>query len=69
MEEVFAGFLTHCDENIGTGFSIFLEQNNLMETLCSSLSQTTGASQEGLETGRFNESLYFNRSRKRSRWI
>jgi len=59
MEEVFAGFLTHCDENIGRLLD-FLEQNNLMENTLLVAVSDNGASQEGRETGTFNESLYFN---------
>jgi arylsulfatase len=59
MEEVFAGFLTHCDENIGR-LVAFLEQRNLIDNTLLVLVSDNGASQEGRETGTFNESLYFN---------
>ena len=59
MQEVFAGFLTHCDENIGRLMS-FLEDRNLMENTLFVLVSDNGASQEGRATGSFNESLYFN---------
>jgi len=59
MQEVFAGFLTHCDENIGRLMS-FLEERNLMENTLLVVVSDNGASQEGRETGTFNESLYFN---------
>ena len=59
MEEVFAGFLTHCDENIGRLLA-FLDERNLMENTLIALVSDNGASQEGRETGSFNESLYFN---------
>jgi arylsulfatase A-like enzyme len=59
MEEVYAGFLTHCDENIGR-LVAFLEQNNLIENTLLVVVSDNGASQEGRETGTFNESLYFN---------
>ncbi len=59
MEEVYAGFLTHCDENIGRLLA-FLEQNNLMENTLLVVVSDNGASQEGRATGTFNESLYFN---------
>ena len=59
MEEVFAGFLTHCDENIGR-LVAFLEERNLMENTLLVVVSDNGASQEGRETGTFNESLYFN---------
>lgn len=59
MEEVFAGFLTHCDENIGRLLA-FLESRNLMENTLLVVVSDNGASQEGRETGTFNESLYFN---------
>jgi arylsulfatase len=59
MEEVFAGFLTHCDENIGRLLA-FLESRNLMENTLLVVVSDNGASQEGREIGTFNESLYFN---------
>ncbi|HSB12475.1 MAG TPA: arylsulfatase [Blastocatellia bacterium] len=59
MEEVFAGFLTHCDENIGRLLD-FLEARSLLENTLLVVVSDNGASQEGRETGTFNESLYFN---------
>jgi len=59
MEEVFAGFLTHCDENIGR-LMAFLEDQRLTENTLLIVVSDNGASQEGRETGSFNESLYFN---------
>jgi arylsulfatase len=59
MEEVFAGFLTHCDENIGRLVS-FLEERHLIDNTLLVLVSDNGASQEGRETGTFNEGLYFN---------
>ena len=59
MQEVFAGFLTHCDENIGRLMS-FLEERNLAENTLLIVVSDNGASQEGRATGSFNESLYFN---------
>jgi len=59
MEEVFAGFLTHCDENIGRLLA-FLEDQHLTENTLIVVVSDNGASQEGRETGTFNESLYFN---------
>jgi len=59
MQEVFAGFLTHCDENIGRLLA-FLEEQRLMENTLLVLVSDNGASQEGRATGSFNESLYFN---------
>ncbi len=59
LQEVFAGFLTHADENIGRLIS-FLESNGLMENTLFIVVSDNGASQEGRLTGSFNESLYFN---------
>jgi arylsulfatase A-like enzyme len=59
MEEVFAGFLTHCDENIGRLIA-FLEERKLSDNTLLVVVSDNGASQEGRETGTFNESLYFN---------
>ena len=59
MQEVFAGFLTHCDENIGRLLS-FLGERNLMDNTLLVLVSDNGASQEGRAEGSFNESLYFN---------
>ncbi|MEK6405617.1 MAG: arylsulfatase [Acidobacteriota bacterium] len=59
MEEVYAGFLTHCDENIGRLLS-FLNEGNLIENTLLVVVSDNGASQEGREAGTFNESLYFN---------
>jgi len=65
MEEVFAGFLTHCDENIGR-LMTFLESRNLMENTLLVVVSDNGASQEGREIGTFNESLYFNQIPERA---
>ena len=59
MQEVFAGFLTHCDENIGR-LVAFLEDRALLDNTLLVIVSDNGASQEGRETGTFNESLYFN---------
>lgn len=59
MQEVYAGFLTHCDENIGRLLN-FLEDRGLMENTLIVVVSDNGASQEGRESGSFNESLYFN---------
>jgi arylsulfatase A-like enzyme len=59
MEEVYAGFLTHCDEDIGRLLA-FLEERSLMENTMLVVVSDNGASQEGREIGTFNESLYFN---------
>jgi arylsulfatase A-like enzyme len=59
MQEVFAGFLTHCDENIGRLLA-FLDERSLMDNTLLVVVSDNGASQEGRATGSFNESLYFN---------
>jgi arylsulfatase len=59
LQEVFAGFLTHCDENIGR-LVAFLNDNKLLDNTLLVLVSDNGASQEGRLTGTFNESLYFN---------
>jgi arylsulfatase len=59
LQEVFAGFLTHCDENIGRLVD-FLKENNLLDNTLLVVVSDNGASQEGRLTGSFNESLYFN---------
>lgn len=59
MQEVFAGFLTHCDENIGR-LVAFLEDRGLLDNTLLIIVSDNGASQEGRENGTFNESLYFN---------
>lgn len=59
LQEVFAGFLTHCDENIGR-LTKFLEANKLLDNTVLVVVSDNGASQEGRLTGSFNEALYFN---------
>ena len=59
LEEVFAGFLTHCDEHIGRLIG-FLENNNQLDNTILVVVSDNGASQEGRLTGSFNEALYFN---------
>jgi arylsulfatase A-like enzyme len=59
LQEVFAGFLTHCDENIGRLVD-HLGQNDLLNNTLLIVVSDNGASQEGRLTGSFNESLYFN---------
>jgi arylsulfatase len=58
-QEVFAGFLTHADENIGR-LTSFLEANGLLENTIFIIVSDNGASQEGRLQGSFNETLYFN---------
>ncbi len=59
FQEVFAGFLTHADENIGR-LTAFLAENGLLENTLFIVVSDNGASQEGRLTGSFNERLYFN---------
>src|SRR5262249_13513897 len=59
LQEVFAGFLTHCDANIGR-LVAFLSENALLENTILTVVSDNGASQEGRLTGSFNEGLYFN---------
>ena len=59
FQEVFAGFLTHADENIGRLIS-FLEETGQLENTIFIVVSDNGASQEGRLTGSFNEALYFN---------
>jgi arylsulfatase A-like enzyme len=59
LQEVFAGFLTHCDEHIGR-LVRFLEDNKLLDNTLLVVVSDNGASQEGRLTGSFNEALYFN---------
>jgi arylsulfatase len=56
---VFAGFLTHTDENIGRLIS-FLEDIGQLDNTIFIVVSDNGASQEGRLTGSFNELLYFN---------
>ena len=59
FQEIFAGFLTHADENIGR-LTSFLQDTGLMENTVFIVVSDNGASQEGRLTGSFNEALYFN---------
>jgi arylsulfatase len=59
FQEVFAGFLTHADENIGRLIS-FLEETDQLDNTILIVVSDNGASQEGRLTGTFNEGLYFN---------
>jgi arylsulfatase len=58
-QEVFAGFLTHCDEHIGRLMN-FMQEAGLMDNTIFVVVSDNGASQEGRLTGSFNEALYFN---------
>jgi arylsulfatase len=59
FQEVFAGFLTHADENIGRLIT-FLEEIGQLDNTILIVVSDNGASQEGRLTGSFNEGLYFN---------
>jgi arylsulfatase len=59
FQEVFAGFLTHADENIGR-LMTFLEDIGQLDNTIFIVVSDNGASQEGRLTGSFNEGLYFN---------
>jgi arylsulfatase A-like enzyme len=59
LQEVFAGYLTHCDEHIGRLIA-FLQANKLLDNTVLVVVSDNGASQEGRLTGSFNEGLYFN---------
>jgi arylsulfatase len=59
FQEVFAGFLTHADENIGRLIT-FLEDIGQLDNTIFIVVSDNGASQEGRLTGSFNEGLYFN---------
>ncbi|MBS1786367.1 MAG: arylsulfatase [Acidobacteria bacterium] len=59
LQEVFAGFLTHADENIGRLIN-FLEEIGQLDNTILIVVSDNGASQEGRLTGSFNELLYFN---------
>ncbi|MEX0678075.1 MAG: arylsulfatase [Pirellulales bacterium] len=59
LQECFAGFLTHCDKNIGRLVD-YLDENELFDNTLLIVVSDNGASQEGRLTGSFNESLYFN---------
>ena len=59
LQEVFAGFLTHADEQIGRLIS-FLDTQGLLDNTLLIVVSDNGASQEGRLTGSFNEGLYFN---------
>ena len=59
LQELFAGYLTHCDENIGRLIK-YLQDNKLLDNTLLIVTSDNGASQEGRLTGSFNEQLYFN---------
>lgn len=59
MQEVFAGFLTHTDEQIGRLVAMLRELGELDNTIVVLLSDN-GASAEGGEHGTANEIRYFN---------
>jgi arylsulfatase len=59
FQEIFAGFLTHTDENIGRLINFLRDSGQLDNTIFIVVSDN-GASQEGRLTGSFNEGLYFN---------
>ncbi|MGH3357196.1 MAG: arylsulfatase [Nocardioidaceae bacterium] len=59
MQEVFAGFLTHTDEQIGRLVAVLGELGELDNTMILLLSDN-GASAEGGEHGTANELRYFN---------
>lgn len=59
MQEVFAGFLTHTDEQIGRLIAMLRDLGELDDTIVVLLSDN-GASAEGGERGTANELRYFN---------
>ena len=59
FQEVFAGFLTHCDENIGSVIEALTELGKLENTLVVFLSDN-GASREGGPNGHLNEYAFYN---------
>jgi arylsulfatase A-like enzyme len=59
MMEVYAGFLTHTDHNVGRLLDFLEEFGELDNTLVMLLSDN-GASAEGGPTGSVNENLFFN---------
>ena len=59
LQEVFAGFLTHTDENIGRVIN-FLEESGQLDNTIFIVVSDNGASQEGRLTGSYNYVRYFN---------
>lgn len=59
LQEVFAAFLEHTDDQIGR-FVDFLDQTGRLDNTIFVLLSDNGASQEGLATGVFDEFRYFN---------
>lgn len=59
FQEVFAGYLTHCDENIGRLMG-FLKEIGAFENTVFVIVSDNGASQEGRLTGSYNYVRYFN---------
>ena len=59
MMEVFAGFLTHTDEQVGR-FLDFLESSGELDNTIVILLSDNGASAEGGPNGTFNENFLFN---------
>jgi arylsulfatase A-like enzyme len=59
MMEVYAGFLSHTDHQIGR-LIIFLEEIDNMENTLTFVCSDNGASAEGMLTGLFNEASVFN---------
>ena len=59
MMEVYAGFLSHTDPQIGR-LIVFLEEINNLENTLAFVCSDNGASAEGMLTGLFNESSVFN---------
>ena len=62
MQETFAGFLDHTDDQIGRLVD-FLEAQDLLDDTLLVLISDNGASQEGGRHGTLNELAYFNRIR------
>ena len=59
MMEVFAGFLTHTDDQVGR-FLDFLEASGELDNTIVILLSDNGASAEGGPNGTFNENFLFN---------
>jgi arylsulfatase len=59
LQEAFAAFLEHTDDQIGR-FTDFLDQTGRLDNTIFVLLSDNGASQEGLSTGVFDEFRYFN---------
>ena len=62
MQETFAGFLDHTDDQIGRLID-FLEARGLLDDTLVMLVSDNGASQEGGKHGTLNELAYFNQQR------